>query len=37
MTLVFYVFSSRFEERPPRVLYIVFMFINLQIYTSRDI
>ena len=28
---------SRSDVRPPRVLYIVFMFINRQLFISRDI
>ena len=37
MTLLSYLFLSRFEVRPPRVLYIVFMFIKRQLFISRDI
>ena len=37
MVLVSYLFLSRSEVRPPLVLYIVFMFINKQLFISRDI
>ena len=37
MVLLSYIILSRAEVRPPGVLYIVFMFINRQLFISRDI
>ena len=37
MDLLSYLFLSCSEVRPPRVLYIVCMFINRQLFISRDI
>ena len=37
MALISYLILSRSEVRPPRALYIVFMFIKRQLFISRDI
>ena len=37
MALLSYLFVTRSDVRLPRVLYIVFMFINRQLFISRDI
>ena len=37
MSLVFLPILSRSDVCPPRVLHIVFMFINRQLFISRDI